>query len=140
MSDAQPLADADFARLADFRFALRKFLDFSARAAAEEGMTPQQHQALLVIRGSPGAVASVGRLAERLCIRHNTAVELAQRLEHGGYITRHPSEVDRRSVMLTLTTAGDAKLEVLSQAHRRELRQTEEGWRALVQNLDLEDV
>lgn len=132
MSSTKPLTDADFARLADFRYALRKFLNFSARAAAAEGLTPQQHQAMLAVRGSPGGVATVGKLAERLCLRHNSAVELAQRLEAGGYITRHPSEVDRRSVMLTLTAAGESKLETLSQAHRRELRQTGADWRVLL--------
>ncbi len=133
------MSDADYAHLADFRYTVRRYLEFSAKAAGAEGLTPQQHQALLVIRGSPGAVASVGRLAERLCLRHNTAVELAQRLETAGMITRHPDEDNRRSVQLALTASGEAKLEVLSQAHRHELRQIGPEMRALFQELSKED-
>jgi len=117
------LSDADYTRLAEFRHALRCFLEFSEVAAANEGLTPQQHQALLVIRGSPADAANVGRLAERLRIRHNTAVELAKRLEAAGLIARTVSPADRRAVMLTLTADGTARLEVLSRVHRNELRQ-----------------
>lgn len=135
---SKSFSDADYARLADFRYAVRSYLEFSAKAAEVEGLTPQQHQALLVIRGSVNATANVGRLAERLCLRHNTAVELAQRLETGGYITRQQDEGDRRSVMLALTPAGEEKLEILSQVHRRELRQIGPQMRALFQELTAE--
>jgi DNA-binding MarR family transcriptional regulator len=130
------LSDADYARLGDFRYALRCFLEFSEAAAARESLTPQQHQALLVIRSSPGAVAAVGRLAERLRIRHNTAVELAQRLEAAGLITRQPSPDDGRSVLLRLSTAGEAKLEVHTHVHRAELQQLRPEIMALLQSLE----
>lgn len=117
------LSDADYSRLADFRYALRCFLEFSEIAVAKEGLTPQQHQALLVIRASPAEIANIGRLAERLRIRHNTAVELADRLVLSGLIAREPSTEDRRSVILKLTAEGAAKLEVLTRVHRNELQQ-----------------
>ncbi len=119
----KPLSDADYTRLANFRHALRRFLEFSENAASGEGLTPQQHQALLAIRGNPAACCTVGYLAERLCIRPNTAAELAQRLEAGGLITRQPSRGDRRTVELGLTATGIRKLEFLSQVHRAELKQ-----------------
>ncbi len=130
------LTDADYARLGDFRYALRRFFEFSEAAAASEKLTPQQHQALLVIRSSPAAVASVGRLAQRLRIRHNTAVELAQRLEAAGLITRQPSPNDGRSVLLRLSAAGEAKLEVLTHVHRAELQQLRPEIMALLQSLE----
>lgn len=133
------LSDGDYARLADFRFALRRFLEFSADAAKREGVTPRQHQAMLVIRGSEVGRASVGRLAERLCLRPNTAAELAKRLEAGGWITREPGQVDRRVVVLALTPAAEAKLEHLSHVHRRELRQIGPEISALFQSLAEED-
>lgn len=123
MSTARKLSDADYARLANFRYALRCFLEFSATAAARQGLTPQQHQALLVIRASPAAAAHVGRLAERLRIRHNSAVELANRLEALGLLIRETSTTDRRSVVLKLTPEGDTLLEDLTLVHRQELRQ-----------------
>ena len=120
---ARKLSDADYARLADFRYALRCFLEFSEIAAGKQGLTPQQHQALLVIRASPGETATVGRLAERLRIKHNSAVELANRLEASGLIVREASVTDRRSVTLKLTADGASRLEELTRVHRNELRQ-----------------
>ena len=130
------LSDADYTRLADFRHALRCFLEFSESAAAREGLTPQQHQALLVIRASEGASAKVGRLAGRLRIKHNTAVELTQRLESAGLILRRQSPEDGRAVCLTLTEEGEAKLEILTRVHRAELKQLSPEIMALFRSLE----
>lgn len=130
------LTDADYARLADFRYALRCFLEFSESAATRARLTPQQHQALLVIRGSQGSVATVGQLAERLRVRHHTAVELSQRLEAAGLIRRQPSPDDGRAVCLSLTSDGSAKLEELTRVHREELHQLSPEIIALFKNLD----
>lgn len=135
-SAVKPLSDADYAALANFRHALRCFLEFSENAAAAEGLTPQQHQALLVIRGTPGAVANVGWLAERLRVKHNTAVELTQRLEAGGLVSRKPDPDDKRAVLLSLTEAGSSKLETLSHIHRRELGQLSPEILRLLHSLD----
>ncbi|MES2659303.1 MAG: MarR family transcriptional regulator [Verrucomicrobiota bacterium] len=132
------LSDADYTRLADFRYALRCFLEFSEIAAGKEGLTPQQHQALLVIRASPAGAANIGRLAERLRIRHNTAVELANRLAASGLIVREPSTEDRRAVMLKLTEEGASRLEILTHVHRNELRQLRPEIVGLFNSMELE--
>ncbi len=137
-SRSKKFSDSDYVRLADFRYALRCFIEFSEIAASKEGLTPQQHQALLVIRASPAASASVGRLAERLRIRPNTAVELANRLETSGLIFREASTEDRRSVVLRLTPEGEARLEVLTQVHRNELKQLSPDIVALLSNIGAE--
>jgi len=129
------LKHEDYMRLADFRHALRCFLEFSETAAAGEGLTPQQHQALLVIMASPEEEATVGRLAERLRIKHHSAVQLAQRLEASGMILRHISPADGRAVILTLTKLGATKLKVLSHTHRAELRQISPQMLELFQSL-----
>lgn len=124
MSAAQQgLSDGDYTKLADFRYELRCFLDFSANAAACEGLTSQQHQALLAIRGNATPPSSVGYIAQRLRIRPNTAAELAQRLEQAGLITRRENDSDRRTMDLELTEEGKRRLDVLTLAHRRELSQ-----------------
>lgn len=133
------LTDADYVRLGDFRYALRRFLEFSENAAEAEALTPRQHQALLVIRASPGRAANIGRLAERLRIRPNTAVELANRLEAAGLAVRTASPEDGRSVELRLTPDGAAKLEVLSHVHRRELAQLRPEILALFHSLETEE-
>ena len=137
-SRTKKLSDADYVRLADFRYALRCFLEFSEIAATKEGLTPQQHQALLVIRASPAGAANVGRLAERLRIRHNTAVELANRLEASGLIVREASQEDRRSVVLKLTADGAARIEVLTHVHRNELKQLRPEIAALLSSIEPE--
>jgi DNA-binding MarR family transcriptional regulator len=63
-----------------FRCELRRFQAFSDAAANRSGLTAQQHQALLAIRGfSSREPISVGDLARYLLIRHHTAVELVDR-------------------------------------------------------------
>jgi len=109
--------------LADFRYEIRRFLNFSERAARAAGIEPQQHQALLAIKGrAPGLETSVGALAERLQIRHHTAVELSRRLEANGWIHRSRNRSDARRVDLRLTRRGERLLEKLSVCHRDELR------------------
>jgi DNA-binding MarR family transcriptional regulator len=115
---------ADYEALAAFRQALRRFLVFSEAAAGTEGVPPQQHQALLAIKGHPdGATLGVGDLAESLMVRHNTAVELSDRLAAAGLVTRTQAVEDRRRILLGLTPKAEAVLERLSAAHLQELRQ-----------------
>jgi DNA-binding MarR family transcriptional regulator len=115
---------ADYKALAAFRHALRRFLAFSETAAGAEGVPPQQHQALLAIKGhADGETLGIGELAESLMVRHNTAVELSDRLAAAGLITRTQAADDRRRIQLTLTPKADSVLERLSATHLEELRQ-----------------
>ena len=116
----------DYNALADFRYEIRRFLNFSEAAARAAGIEPQQHQALLAIKGRPAGLATtVGVLAERLQIRHHSAVELSGRLEKRGWIRRSRSGPDRREVRLRLSSRGETLLAKLSLAHRSELRSAE---------------
>lgn len=113
----------DYRQLADFRYALRWFLHFSEDAARKAGLTPQQHQLLLAIKGFPdGRDPTVGDAAERLGVRHHSAVELAQRLEEAGLLQRVQDGQDRRRVRLRLTPEAEGRLAALSQSHLDELR------------------
>ena len=119
---ADPLTDADFATLSSFRYALRRFQQFSAHAAADAGLTPQQHQALLAIRASPGREMLVGALAERLMLKPHSATELINRVEKLGLVARAAGETARRQVAVRLTPQGEQLLNGLTEAHRAELR------------------
>jgi DNA-binding MarR family transcriptional regulator len=117
------VSKADYETLAAFRYALRQFLHFSEEAAGEVGLTPQQHQALLTIKGYPGRdYVTIGELAERLQIRHHSAVGLVDRLEAQNLVARRDAEADRRQVYVTLTPRGSNLLEQLAVAHRTELQ------------------
>jgi DNA-binding MarR family transcriptional regulator len=114
--------DIDYGSLAEFRYEIRRFLSFSERAAHAAGLEPQQHQALLALKGLPqNRNATVGALAERLQIRHHTAVELADRLVAKRLIARTRNCADRREVLLALTHRGEKVLRKLSLLHRAEL-------------------
>lgn len=122
-SDSFELTQANYEALADFRFALRKFLAFSEAAAKEAGLAPQQHQALLTIKGTPNAdTVSIRLLSERLLINHNTAVELVDRLVEGGLVMRTRDADDRRRAQLVLTAGAERLLRSLSAAHLNELK------------------
>ncbi len=116
------LSDREFHLLAAFRHSLRKFQFFSEQASREQGLTAQQYQALLAITGH-GAVApfTVKVLAEFLMIKHNSAVELVDRLAQVGLVERLHSEPDRRRVVIVLTAHGRQVLKRLATMHRREL-------------------
>lgn len=119
----RPINKQEYEMLATFRYALRQFLRFSEQAARAAGITPQQHQALLTLRGFPKRDSvTVGELAERLQIRHHSAVGLVDRLVAQGLVSREQDAADRRQVYVSLTKEGEAILEQLSAAHRAELR------------------
>jgi DNA-binding MarR family transcriptional regulator len=123
MPSKNNLTKEHYETLAEFRYALRKFLRFSEDAARSAGLTPQHHQAMLAIKGFPGRDSvSVGELAERLQIRHHSAVGLVDRLVTEKFVRRVPDEKDRRQVNLTLTRQGEAVLEKLSATHREQLK------------------
>ncbi|HEX5232299.1 MAG TPA: MarR family transcriptional regulator, partial [Bradyrhizobium sp.] len=112
----------DYEALAQFRFELRKFQAFSTGAAVQAGLTPQQHQALLTIRGfSTLGPLSVGELADFLFIQHHTAVGLVDRMTKLGLIGRNIDETDGRRVLLNLTAEGERRLRKLSKIHQDEL-------------------
>jgi DNA-binding MarR family transcriptional regulator len=107
--------------LAGFRLALRRFLAFSEAASREAGITPGQYQALLVIKTHPGGAIMIRELADQMLLQHHGAVQLVDRLARAGLVSRRPSRVDRRSVLVGLTAKGGALLRRLATVHQREL-------------------
>jgi DNA-binding MarR family transcriptional regulator len=119
---AHALTDAEYRSLAAVRYRIRRFLAFSETAAREAGVEPQQHQLLLAIRGLPeNELATVKTVADRLQIRHHSAVELVARAAASGLLTRRTDPDDARRASLQLTRRGSELLERLSRQHRSEL-------------------
>ena len=118
------MRDSDYEALAQFRYQVRTFLAFSEDAARRAGLTPQQHQALLAIKGLPeGEVMTVGMLAERLLIAPHTATELVGRLIASAYVQRETDSEDRRRQTLKLTRKAEDILLRLSAIHLHEVRE-----------------
>jgi DNA-binding MarR family transcriptional regulator len=110
--------------LAEFRFELRRFLQFSESAALRVGLQPQQHQLLLQVAGAPEeAVVTIAYAAARLGIKHNSAVELVNRSQREGLLIRLIDAGDRRRAILQVTRKGRRVLERLAGDHARELNQ-----------------
>jgi DNA-binding MarR family transcriptional regulator len=117
---------ADYEALSEFRYLIRCFLEFSQDAAKSVGLAPRQHQALLAIRGYPGGgPIAIGDLAERLRIKHHTAVGLIDRLVAAELVKRVIDPADQRRVLLKLTRRAEKYLADLSAAHLGELSRIE---------------
>jgi len=133
MSDSSAITKIEYEILAEFRYTLRQFMSFSENAAKEVGITPQQHQALLAIKGFPGREqVTIRELSQRLQIKHHSTVGLVNRLEAEKLITRSAARDDRRKVLISLTARGHSILKKLSDIHRDELQRLSPQLRSLL--------
>jgi DNA-binding MarR family transcriptional regulator len=114
--------DSDYQSQAAFRHALRRFLHFSEEQARAHGITPQQHIALLSIRGQKTYPrVTVGDVAQAMQMRHHSASLLIDRCVKRGLLDRQEDPDDRRRVMLSLTDEGQQVLDEITRANRKEL-------------------
>jgi DNA-binding MarR family transcriptional regulator len=136
MTDNVTMTKIDYEILAEFRYTLRLFEHFSLAAIEKAGLTPQQHQALLAIKGFPGREQiTIRELAERLLIRHHSAVGLVNRLESENLIIRSSALDDRRKVLISLSKYGLSILESLSASHLEELHRLSPQLRLLLERM-----
>lgn len=116
------ISKTDYEALHAFRHAVRRFLRFSEDGARAAGITAQQHQVLLAVKGQPGRDwATITDLADSLQIRHHAAVGLVDRCVRADLVERSQDTRDRRQVRVTLTHKGEALLALLSSRNLREL-------------------
>jgi DNA-binding MarR family transcriptional regulator len=122
------ITPAEYRALAELRYRIRHFLREGDAKARAVGLEPQQYLMLLAIRGLPeGSEATIQTLAERLALKHHSAVELIDRLETHGYVRRTRSRDDRRRVFVTLLPRGERLLELVARNRISELRSTGEA-------------
>jgi len=120
---AEEITTAEYLALAELRYRLRKFVGEGDAVARAAGLEPQQYLLLLALRGLPeGREATIRTLAERLALKHHSAVELIDRLESHGYVRRSRSRDDRRSVLVSLLPRGEKLLEQVARDRIGELR------------------
>jgi DNA-binding MarR family transcriptional regulator len=118
-----PLTKEDFEALARFRFGIRRYLRFSEEMVRRHGLTPQQYQLLLALKGFPGRDwATVGEVADRLQLRHHSVVELVNRAQAQELVERAAHPDDARAVRVLLTAEGERVLGRLAALHRDELQ------------------
>lgn len=109
--------------LAQFRYALRKFLHFSEESARSLGITPQQHQLMLGVAGfTDRQSATISELAEFLQEKNHSVVGLVERAVESGLVRRAQDTTDRRVVVVRLTRRGETLLARLAKLHVEEVK------------------
>ncbi len=111
------LKDRNYRALADWRHALRKFLAASEAITRAHGVSPTQYQLLLFVRGSAGGAPAIEDLAQRLQIRHQSAVGLVDRCAQAGLVRRRRDPNNGRRVLVEATRRGAALLHRLAARH-----------------------
>jgi DNA-binding MarR family transcriptional regulator len=120
---AKEITTAEYQALAELRYRLRRFVGEGDAVARAAGLEPQQYLLLLALRGLPeGVEATIRTLADRLALKHHSAVELVDRLEAHGYVRRSRSRDDRRRVLVALLPRGEKLLEQVARDRIGELR------------------
>ena len=119
-----PIDRQRYLGLANFRYAVRRFLAASERISAESGITTQQYQAMLAIAAAP-APPAMKDLAEELMLQPHAAVQMVDRLQKQGLAERRPSTLDGRVVLVGLTDKGEDLLQGLAERHLEEILKQE---------------
>ena len=127
--------EPDYAALLAFRTALRRFQRWSELQAEAAGLTAAQHQLLLAVKGHDDPRGpTIGEIADYLLLRHHSTVELVNRAQAAGLVTRIKDTVDGRVVRVRLTGQGETAIAMLTQLHLDELQRLEPVLRHLMQS------
>ena len=82
---------------------------------------------LILLMREESTISTPSILADKLGVTRATMTGLLDGLEQNGLVTRVFAKEDRRSVKIQLTTAGQAKLDVVMPDYYRRLRQCMEA-------------
>src|SRR3954451_5163377 len=88
-------------------------------SAVNEDVTLPQFRSLVVL--ATAGPQTVSALADRLAVHASTMTRMCNRLVTRGLVVRAPSAVDRREVVIALTTMGTSVVENVMTARRREI-------------------
>ena len=99
-----------------------------------------QHQLLVAIKGHRGRIPpTVGDIASHLLLKPHSTVELIDRAEAAGLVTRTSDPDDGRLVRVRLSGNGDRVLNKLTLAHLKRLHDLAAVLDELVTNADREE-
>ena len=130
MNGESPLAPGSADPVVDALLrASRALVAITARSlsSVNEEVTLPQFRTLVVL--ATRGPQTVSALADSLAVHASTMTRMCNRLVTRDLVVRAPSAVDRREVLITLSTSGAALVDEVMQARRRELD-------AVVQRMD----
>jgi DNA-binding MarR family transcriptional regulator len=105
----------DLKQLEAFWAAIREIQSRLEVDCKQISITAKWYDVLVILGARNSEPLNVGGLAREMGMKHHTAVQLAQRMECAGLITRTSDPVDPRRVLIQLTNTGRAKLEQIGQ-------------------------
>lgn len=128
MHESQPIDTSAAIKVAALREALRAFMRESELIVQANGLTPQRHLLLLMIKGAADGSerSNVTELAARLRLAQTTVTHLVARAEQAGLIAREQSQTDGRMAFLRLTPEGEDRLARSFHAHEGERKRLHE--------------
>lgn len=113
MSDGRPRprgpAAQELEHAAAFRSEVRRFLARTEAATHEAGLTVQRYDLVLAITAAGGEL-TINELCRHLGMRQTAVTELVKRAEEAGLVVRSGSRIDRRVVLVTVTTDAKRRL------------------------------
>jgi DNA-binding MarR family transcriptional regulator len=114
------LVPNDYLAFGAFHDQLERVISATQNRAHEAGLEPLTFRTLLVLRRKPSGIP-VGKLASMIGIDRNATVELVERLVRRRFVERRRDLTDRRRALVTLTPAGAAWIQPVTQDALRDV-------------------
>jgi DNA-binding MarR family transcriptional regulator len=127
---AERYPDADVTAIASFLHLLRVATDLSLALDAclsKHDLLQGRWWVLILLMREEHLSSTPSLLAEKVGVTRATMTGLIDSLEQSGLVERVFDKSDRRSVIIKLTAAGQAKLDVVMPDYYRRLRQCMQG-------------
>ncbi len=123
VSLSQELVEFDFGALAEFHYHVRRLAKAGPNGTRPVLPDSLQHHLLLNVLGLPPELKpTISTLANRLQIRHHSAVELIDRSVQRGLVERRRDNSDGRRVTIHLTRRGHRLARRIARLNSDELR------------------
>lgn len=127
---AERYPDADVTAIASFLNLLRVATELSLAldsCLSKHDLLQGRWWVLILLMREENLSSTPSLLAEKTGVTRATMTGLIDSLEQGGLVVRIFDKADRRSVIVKLTEAGQAKLDVVMPDYYRRLRQCMQG-------------
>lgn len=123
---AERYPDADITAVSSFLYLLRVATDLSIAldtCLSKHGLLQGRWWVLILLMREDSKTSTPSALADKAGVTRATMTGLIDGLEQSGLVARIYTKDDRRSVLIRLTEAGQAKLDVVMPDYYRRLRQ-----------------